>query len=46
MICSIALILGDGIRNLQVRKIRLQVGFSIAGMVLIAIAVYFCGGLF
>ncbi|WP_308604124.1 NADH-quinone oxidoreductase subunit L [uncultured Fibrobacter sp.] len=46
MICSIALILGDGIRNLQVRKIRLQVGFSIAGMVLIAIAFYFCGGLF
>lgn len=46
MICSIALILGDGIRNLQVRKIRLQVGFSIAGMVLIAIALYFCGGLF
>lgn len=46
MICSIALILGDGIRNLQVRKIRLQVGFSIVGMVLIAIAVYFCGGLF
>ena len=46
MICSIALILGDGIRNLQVRKIRLQVGFSIAGMLLIAIAVYFCGGLF
>ena len=45
MICSILFIVGDGVRNLQVRKIRLQVGLSIAGMANNVIAVYLSGGL-
>lgn len=43
---SLVVILGDGIRSFQVRKIRLQVGLGIAGMSIIAIVAYLCGGLF
>lgn len=43
---SLIVILGDGVRAFQVRKIRLQVGLSIAGMSVIAIVAYLCGGLF
>lgn len=43
---SLVLILGDGVRTFQVRKIRLQVGLSIAGVGIIAIVAYLCGGLF
>lgn len=47
MACAIAVIVGDGVRMLQVRKIRLQIGLSLAGMVLVSVvAVYLCGGLF
>lgn len=46
MICAIALIVGDGVRMLQVRKIRLQVGLGIAGMVLVTLAAAcICGGI-
>lgn len=43
---SLVLILGDGVRTFQVRKIRLQVGLSIAGVGIIAVVAYLCGGLF
>ncbi len=43
---SLVVILGDGVRALQVRKIRLQVALGIAGMSVIAIVAYLCGGLF
>ncbi len=43
---SLVVILGDGVRAFQVRKIRLQVGLSVAGMSVIAIVAYLCGGLF
>ena len=45
MVCSIVFIVGDGLRSLQVRKVRLQVALSIAGMAIIGIVVYLCGGL-
>jgi NADH-quinone oxidoreductase subunit L len=45
MVCAIVFIVGDGLRSLQVRKVRLQVALSIAGMAIIGIVVYLCGGL-
>lgn len=45
MACAIVFIVGDGLRSLQVRKVRLQVALSIAGMAIIGIVVYLCGGL-
>ncbi|MFA6836245.1 MAG: NADH-quinone oxidoreductase subunit L [Fibrobacteraceae bacterium] len=43
---ALALILGDGIRSFQVRKIRMQMGLSFAGMILVVIVVALCGGSF
>lgn len=45
MIASLASILGDGVRSVQVRKIRLQVGLSLFGMIVIVVFAYFFGGL-
>jgi len=41
---AIAIILSDGVRTFQVRKIRLQMGFSILGMVLVIVFVALYGG--
>ena len=45
MVCSLVFIVGDGLRSLQVRNVRLQVALSIAGVAVIGIVVYLCGGL-
>ena len=44
-LAAIVEILGDGASILQVRKVRLQLAFSIAGMALLVMLVVFSGGL-
>ena len=44
-LAAIVEILGDGASILQVRKVRLQLAFSIAGVALLVMLVVFSGGL-
>ncbi len=42
---GMAEILGEGVRSIQARKIRVQVGLSFAGMILVLALAVFCGGI-
>ncbi|MCQ2089694.1 MAG: NADH-quinone oxidoreductase subunit L [Fibrobacter sp.] len=45
LVASIAEILGDGVASFQVRKVRLQIALSLAGVVALVIVVLLTGGL-